>query len=76
MSAHGYNDTVGTTWRDCTLTRDDLTIQQIADYVNEKRVILSSTLWGRYMHRGRHHRPNIFQRAFTNLVAAWTPSFS
>jgi len=76
MSAHGYGDTVGQTWRDTTPTRDDLTIQQIADYVNEKRVILSSNLWGRYLHRGRHHRRNIFQRAYANLVMAWTPSYS
>lgn len=76
MSAHGYGDTVGQTWRDTTLTRDDLTVQQIASYVNEKRVILSSTLWGRYKHRGRHHRPNIFQRIYANLVTTWTPSYS
>ena len=76
MSAHGYDDTVGTTWRDSTLTRDDLTVQQIADYINEKRVVLSSTLWGRYKHRGRHHRPNIFQRVYASLVMTWTPLYS
>lgn len=72
MSMHTYENNVGMTWRDQTLTRDELTVQQIADYINEKRVILSSNIIGRYLHRGRHHRPNFFQR----LVMAWTPSYS
>lgn len=76
MSMHDYENSVGMTWRDKSLTRDDLTVQQIADYIHEKRVILSTSLWGRYKHRGRHHRPNIFQRAYMNLVMAWTPTFS
>lgn len=76
MSMHTYENSVGLTWRDQTLTRDELTVQQIANYLNEKRVILSTTLWGRYKHRGRHHRPNFIQRAFATLVTAWTPTFS
>lgn len=76
MSMHTYENSVGMTWRDQTLTRDELTVQQIADYLNEKRVVLSSSLWGRYKHRGRHHHLNIFQRAYASLVMAWTPSFS
>ena len=74
MSAHGYDNNVGATWRDTTLTRAELTVQQIAEYGRQKRVILSSTLWGRYMHRGRHHHPNIFQRIFGRFM--WTPSYS
>lgn len=76
MSMHTYENSVGMTWRDQTLTREELTVQQIADYINEKRVVLSSSLWGRYKHRGRHHRPNILQRIFSNLVSAWTPQYS
>lgn len=76
MSAHGYEDKVGQTWRDLTLTREELTVQQIANYVKEKRVILSSTWWGRFKHRGRHHQPSIFQRAYTTLVMAWNPIYS
>lgn len=73
---HDYKDSVGVTWRDKSLTRDDLTVNQIANYINEKRVILSSTLWGRYRHRGRHRTLNFLQRAYANLVMAWTPTFS
>lgn len=76
MSMHTYENSLGTTWRDQTLTRDELTVQQIADYLHQKRVILSTTLWGRYKHRGRHHRPTIFQRIYTTLVMTWTPTFS
>lgn len=75
MSVHGYNDSIGVTWRDKTLTRDDLTVQQIADYIQEKRVVLSSTLWGRYKHRGRHHHLSFLQRIYATWLMVWTPAF-
>lgn len=72
---HEYQNSVGVTWRDKTLTRDELTVQQIATFLKEQRVILSSTLWGRYKHRGRHHHLNILQRAYANWILVWTPSY-
>lgn len=73
MSMHGYENSVGQTFRDSTLTRDDLTVEQIAQFIREKRVILSSSLWGRYKHRGRHHHLNIFQRTYAALLMTWIP---
>lgn len=75
MSMHGYENSVGVTWRDKTLTREDLTVQQIANYIVEKRVILSSTLWGRYRHRARHRPLNFMQKAYATWLLLWTPAF-
>lgn len=76
MSLHGYENTVGQTFRDRTLTREDLTVEQIAQFIRDKRVILSSTLWGRYRHHGRHHHLNFIQRLYATWLMAWTPAFS
>ena len=73
MSMHGYEDSVGVTWRDKTLTREDLTIQQIANYIDEKRVILSSSLWGRYRHKARHRPLNLLQRVYATWLLVCTP---
>lgn len=68
MSTHDYQNSVGPTWRDKCPTRDDLTVQQIAQFIQEKRVILSSTLWGRYKHRGQHRPLNFAQRIYATLL--------
>lgn len=75
MSLHDYKDSVGQTFRDLRATREDLTVQQIAQYIKEKRTIMSSTLWGRYKHRGRHHHLSMFQRAYAAWLLAWTPAY-
>lgn len=72
MSVHGYNDTVGVTWRDKCPTRDDLTVQEIARFIKEKRHIMSNTLWGRYKYRGRRHHLSFFQKIYANWLMAWT----
>lgn len=73
MSVHDYNNTVGVTWRDKCKTLDDLTVQEIAQFIKEKRHIMSNTLWGRYRHHGRHHRLGFMQRAYATWLLVWTP---
>lgn len=75
MSTHDYNETVGRAFRDSRPTRDDLSLEDIANFVKEKGYILSSTLWGRYKHRGRHHHLNFLQRSYAAWLLVWTPAF-
>jgi hypothetical protein len=72
MSGHDYENSVGLTFRDRTLTREDLTVEQIAQFIQEKRIIISSTIWGRYRHKARHRPLNFLQRAYANWLLAWT----
>lgn len=75
MSMHGYENSVGRTFRDNTLTRDDLSVEQIAQFIREKRVVLSSTLWGRYRHKARHRPLTFMQKAYATWLLLWTPAF-
>lgn len=74
MSLHDYANSVGVTWRDKCPTRDDLKVEEIAQFIEEKRTILSNTLWGRYRHRARHHHLGFLQRAYVTWLMVCSPT--
>lgn len=72
MSSHHYEDVVGVTFRDKCVTQFDLSVDEIANYVKEKKTIMSATLLARYLYLGRRRRkPSFFQRVVTSLRFSW-----